>query len=227
MFARRLAAPASALAAAAAALASACDAPAPAPAPAPPRARAAFELCPEVACKGADELGARAGGDFGPRPRRVAPGAPGAPGAPAPGAPAPAPPAGHECPDAREALGLHSWHFLHSLAAYYPLRPDAEDARAARGVLEGVARLYPCAHCRAAFAADLAARPPRLGSRAELAAWLCEHHNLVNAALGKPLFPCDAASLDERWRTGRPDCWRGAGGAGGASAAESLGQADS
>jgi len=108
------------------------------------------------------------------------------------------------CPDNREALGAHTWHFLHAVAAYYPERPAAEDAAAARGLLEAVARLYPCLHCRAAFEADLRARPPRLASRADFAAWLCEHHNRVNAELGKPAFPCAPEALDARWRSGRP-----------------------
>jgi FAD-linked sulfhydryl oxidase len=129
------------------------------------------------------------------------------------------------------------------VAAYYPAAPAPADERAARGLLEAVARLYPCTHCRAAFAADLAARPPRLGSRDEFAVWLCEAHNGVNEALGRTRFECDARALDVRWRSGASGCWppssgggggargggaagAGAGGGGGSETAEeSLGQA--
>jgi hypothetical protein len=39
---------------------------------------------------------------------------------------------------------------------------------------------------------------------------MCEQHNQVNEKLGKPLFPCDLAVLDERWRASRrKSCWPG------------------
>ena len=50
--------------------------------------------------------------------------------------------------------------------------------------------------------------------------WLCGQHNAVNAKLGKPLFPCDFAALDKRWRTGDAACWAHDG----ETAAQSLGQ---
>ena len=74
---------------------------------------------------------------------------------------------------------------------------------------------------------DVASNPPRLGSRADMSLWLCEQHNVVNELTGTPAFPCDLAALDVRWRTGRPECWGGGSdgdGAGGETAAESLGQ---
>jgi hypothetical protein len=123
---------------------------------------------------------------------------------------------------------------LHTVAAYYPDHPTAEEKDAARGLVAAIARLYPCRHCRAAFQADIADLPPKLDSRAEFSLWMCKQHNRVNAALGKPSFPCDLSRLDERWRTGKPECWGGVGvtgsGAGSGSAvqqtaAESLGQA--
>lgn len=48
--------------------------------------------------------------------------------------------------------------------------------------------------------------PLRAGSRAELSLWICEAHNRVNLALGKPIFSCDLAELDARWRDGGPAC---------------------
>jgi len=52
-------------------------------------------------------------------------------------------------------------------------------------------------------------RVRRVESREALSVWLCGQHNAVNARLGKPLFPCDFAALDARWRTGAPGCWGG------------------
>jgi FAD-linked sulfhydryl oxidase len=59
----------------------------------------------------------------------------------------------------------------------------------------------------------------RVESREALAVWLCGQHNLVNAKLSKPTFPCNLAALDRRWRTGGPECSAEEG-----TSAESLGQ---
>ena len=114
-----------------------------------------------------------------------------------------------DCPDNRETLGMHTWHFLHSVAAYYPIKANDEEKLAAVGLLFGVAQLYPCSHCRAAFAADMEAHPPTLDSRDEFSIWLCERHNSVNQSLGKPSFPCVASILNERWRSGGGKCSQG------------------
>lgn len=73
---------------------------------------------------------------------------------------------------------------LHSVAAYYPEAPSAEERAAAAGLVAALRHLYPCTHCRAALAKDIEVNPPRLGSRAEFVLWVCEQHNMVNEALG-------------------------------------------
>ena len=90
------------------------------------------------------------------------------------------------------------------MAAHYPDAPSPEEQAAARGLAAALALLYPCHHCRDAFAAALEEDPVDVGSRAAFSAWACRHHNRVNAALGKPAFPCSAAALQRRWRTGCP-----------------------
>ena len=50
-------------------------------------------------------------------------------------------------------------------------------------------------------------RANRVESREALSVWLCRQHNVVNAKLGKPAFPCDFKALDARWRTGAKECW--------------------
>lgn len=103
---------------------------------------------------------------------------------------------------------MHSWNLLHTMAAYYPERPTAADQDAMRAFLEGLARFYPCTHCRKAFQKDIRKLPPRLGSREEFSVWMCEQHNLVNEWLQRPAFPCTLARLDERWRDGHDGCWQ-------------------
>ena len=139
------------------------------------------------------------------------------------------PPQRPPCPPDTAELGRAAWTVLHSVAAYYPLHPAAEDREALRGLVRGLARLYPCAECRSHLPAELAAADRAapapllqlqlpLGSRAEegegdrledaassralAERWMCELHNAVNAQLGKP--PYDCARVAERWRDG----WR-------------------
>ncbi len=136
---------------------------------------------------------------------------------------------------------------MHTLAAHYPRSPSLYEQAHAANFFRAVAALYPCTHCRDDFHAAVAHDPPRrvtaplhvgaavpaplqaaeaagaarrVESRESLAVWLCGQHNVVNKKLGKPLFPCDFAALDARWRTGAPGCFP----EGAESAAESLGQ---
>lgn len=232
-----------------------CAGGAPPPPDAAPAGRPTFQPCPEVSCKSKEELAALfSGGDDSagyarPARRRRAPqpagdggGAAGAAaadaasagpsGGDAPGPGASPVPARGGCPPAREELGAATWTFLHAVAAYYPERPSEEDKAAALGLVAALRTLYPCVHCRAQLAVDLDRLPPAVGSRAEFAGWVCAQHNLVNELLGKPLFPCTPAALEERWRTGRRGCWAppegGPGGSddGAQTAEESLGQAE-
>lgn len=108
------------------------------------------------------------------------------------------------------------------MAAYYPEHPADEDRTAAAGLVAALTRLYPCTHCRARLQGEVERNPPRYNSRADFSLWMCEQHNAVNSELGKPTFPCSLQALDERWRTGRPECWIAAP----QSAQESLGQTD-
>ena len=110
------------------------------------------------------------------------------------------------CPPDREELGRHSWTLLHTLAAYFPTQPTADQSNAALGFIRAVAMLYPCRHCAEDFARGIEEHPPKASSREELSVWVCEAHNRVNTLLGKPLYPCTLSKLDARWRSGGPDC---------------------
>ncbi len=63
-------------------------------------------------------------------------------------------------------------------------------------------RLYPCAECAAHFRHLVATHPPTVSGRRELEQWMCDAHNIVNRALGKPTFNCSFVSA--RW--GGVDC---------------------
>ena len=110
------------------------------------------------------------------------------------------------CPADREELGRAGWTLLHTTAAYYPEEPSSADKHAAIGLVESVAQLYPCGHCRESFAEDLKECPPVVDTREDFSIWLCKQHNRVNESLGKPAFECTLAALQRRWRTGDVRC---------------------
>ena len=95
---------------------------------------------------------------------------------------------------------------MHTLAAYFPDRPRAEEQAAAAHFMRAVGSLFPCSECAEDFRHEMDKSPPRTESRDELSMWVCEQHNLVNDKLGKPLFSCDLARLDRRWRFGGEQC---------------------
>jgi FAD-linked sulfhydryl oxidase len=95
-------------------------------------------------------------------------------------------------------LGRSAWTFLHTLAAYYPELPTAAERERTSRLLRDFAESYPCHVCRDEFVEEVRKSPPPVTSRAELAQWMCRQHNIVNARLEKPQFPCER--VDERWR---------------------------
>lgn len=98
----------------------------------------------------------------------------------------------------REDLGARTWHYLHVLAANYPDRPTEADKYAMRWQVAGLAQFYPSSNCRAHLRRKLLdnIEPVAVNSRADLSAWFCRLHNLVNTDLGKPLQDCSLAALD-------------------------------
>jgi mitochondrial FAD-linked sulfhydryl oxidase len=107
------------------------------------------------------------------------------------------------CPPDITELGRATWTWLHSVAAYYPDAPSAAQQASMAALIAGVGEFYPCSECRRHLVAELARHPPELGSAAELSAWACRLHNLVNVRLGKPAFDC--SRVLERWRDGPTD----------------------
>ena len=107
------------------------------------------------------------------------------------------------CPPDRSELGLATWSFLHSVAAYYPAAPDPSQQEDARQLLNIVSRLYPCSDCAEDLRSDLVKDPPVVTSSVEFSQWMCRLHNKVNLKLGKPQFDC--TRIFERWRDGWKD----------------------
>jgi FAD-linked sulfhydryl oxidase len=109
------------------------------------------------------------------------------------------------CPPDSAALGRATWTFLHTTAAYYPLKATPEHQSRMRALLGSLPQLYPCTWCADDFGADMKASPPDVSGREALSRWLCERHNVVNAKLGKEKFDCAWAKIDARWKDGPKD----------------------
>ena len=80
------------------------------------------------------------------------------------------------------------WHFLHSYSLNYPVRPNESDKARAVAYYQSIPSYISCPTCAAHFAQLLAENPPVTDSRASLAEWMFDIHNLVNARIGKPQF---------------------------------------
>ncbi|XP_064480016.1 FAD-linked sulfhydryl oxidase ALR-like [Ornithodoros turicata] len=106
------------------------------------------------------------------------------------------------CPLDRETLGRNTWSLLHTMAAYYPDRPNTTQQEDMKQFFRIFSKFYPCDDCATDFQKSLEKRPPATSSRKELSRWLCDEHNEVNRKLGKPQFDC--SRVDERWLHG----WR-------------------
>ncbi|GAA55264.1 FAD-linked sulfhydryl oxidase ALR [Clonorchis sinensis] len=107
------------------------------------------------------------------------------------------------CPLDKLSLGRATWSLLHTMAAYYPEKPTAQQQKEMAGFIKGLSTFYPCLPCAIDFRKNLVLNPPELGSRQELSGWLCLQHNLVNKKCHKPLFDC--SRVLERWRYGWAD----------------------
>lgn len=69
------------------------------------------------------------------------------------------------CPPDRDQVGRAGWSLLHTTAAYYPKKPTLQQRNAAKDLVNGVAVLYPCVHCREHFQETIKESPPRVESR--------------------------------------------------------------
>jgi hypothetical protein len=65
------------------------------------------------------------------------------------------------CPIDRIELGRSSWNLIHTLAAYYPDSPSAEQQKSAKEFVTSLSLLYPCHICQPHFVAFVKNSPPK------------------------------------------------------------------
>jgi FAD-linked sulfhydryl oxidase len=65
------------------------------------------------------------------------------------------------CPLDKDALGRSTWDLIHTLAAYYPETPSADEQRQATVFFSSLAALYPCHICAEDFQESVRNNPPR------------------------------------------------------------------
>ncbi|KAI8647249.1 augmenter of liver regeneration [Parasitella parasitica] len=106
----------------------------------------------------------------------------------------------NNCPADVQTLGRHTWTLLHTMAAYYPEKPEKHQQESIKSFFESFSEHYPCWFCKNDFKKDMAENPIDLTNRETLSEWLCRRHNKVNEKLGKKQFDC--SKVFERWLTG-------------------------
>lgn len=89
--------------------------------------------------------------------------------------------------------GPSGWTFLHSVAEGYPETPDDEHKQAAIQMFTGLRKLLPCSSCCDHCCQQLEDHPvhEHVNSRDDLAKYVFDFHNRVNARLGKPQHSWD------------------------------------
>jgi len=111
----------------------------------------------------------------------------------------------NDCPADTALLGRSTWTFLHTTAAYYPVKAPPQAQKNMISLLSSLSLLYPCIPCAEDFQEKVRENPPDVSGREALSRWLCERHNEVNEKLGKEKFGCEWSSLNGRWRDGPAD----------------------
>ncbi|KAI7870399.1 FAD-linked sulfhydryl oxidase ALR [Spinellus fusiger] len=106
----------------------------------------------------------------------------------------------NNCPADVETLGRSTWTLLHTMAAYYPIKPVEEEKTSMKQFIESFAQHYPCWFCKEDFQKEMAKEPVDVSNRDTLSQWLCRRHNQVNVKLNKPVFDC--TKIFERWLQG-------------------------
>eukprot|EP00201_Polytomella_parva_P015605 CAMPEP_0175057818 /NCGR_PEP_ID=MMETSP0052_2-20121109/11477_1 /TAXON_ID=51329 ORGANISM="Polytomella parva, Strain SAG 63-3" /NCGR_SAMPLE_ID=MMETSP0052_2 /ASSEMBLY_ACC=CAM_ASM_000194 /LENGTH=281 /DNA_ID=CAMNT_0016323077 /DNA_START=56 /DNA_END=898 /DNA_ORIENTATION=+ len=75
------------------------------------------------------------------------------------------------CPPTTSEIGPATWTFLHSLAAYYPSDPNAEQKQLMRTMLKGLGAFYPCHVCAEHLRVVMEEEPPKVSSNLALSLW--------------------------------------------------------
>ena len=59
------------------------------------------------------------------------------------------------CPIGKDTLGFYSWNYLHTMAAYYPMKPTENEKNLIKNLIESFAYFYPCKVCSSSFQRDI------------------------------------------------------------------------
>lgn len=89
---------------------------------------------------------------------------------------------------AKNVWGPELWRALHRMTVAYPADPSDAHKLAVVQFFKALPYLVPCPECGLHFE-DMMKRTPieyHVDSKSDLARWLFERHNEVNARLGKP-----------------------------------------
>lgn len=87
--------------------------------------------------------------------------------------------------------GQSAWEFLHRVS--FRLDDSTLDADRLYELFRALGSALPCKSCRRHYDAYIDAHPPEFNSGDELARWLVDLHNDVNARLGKQNVSFEAA----------------------------------
>lgn len=102
-------------------------------------------------------------------------------------------------------FGSAYWWTLHTMAQNYPDTPSVSKEMACRNFVSSLPYMLPDDHSGRRMQGIELAYPlsgREVCSTGEtLRRYFCDAHNLVNAQLGKPPFPCEAMSLSAAYGT--------------------------
>jgi hypothetical protein len=102
-----------------------------------------------------------------------------------------------------DVFGPPTWWVLHTFARNYPSDPSPARQEGCRSFLAGLPAMLPCELCGEhfrRFAADYPAGDV-CGRRDALERFLCDAHNAVREATGKPAVACDGGTLETLYGT--------------------------
>ncbi|XP_070153206.1 FAD-linked sulfhydryl oxidase ALR isoform X2 [Polyergus mexicanus] len=87
------------------------------------------------------------------------------------------------CPLDKDELGSKSWALLHSMAAYYPDKPNEKQKAEMKNFFHIFSKFYPCNICADDLQEQLKRTPPETSSQEKLSQWLCRIHNEIRISI--------------------------------------------